>query len=80
MLSELKVGHRVVGLKQSQKAVCEKLAKRAYIAQDADIRLRQSFAELCTQNSVETVSVETMKLLGHACGIDVGAAVAVLLA
>ena len=79
MHTELKQGKKVVGLKQSQRAVSAGQALKAYIAQDAATQLQADFTALCAEHAVETVSVNTMLELGHACGIKIGASVAVLL-
>jgi large subunit ribosomal protein L7A len=79
MHTELKQGKKVVGLKQSQRAVSAGQALKAYIAQDAATQLQADFTALCAEHAVETVTVNTMLELGHACGIKIGASVAVLL-
>lgn len=79
MLSLLKTGRRVAGVKQSSKAVREGLAKCAFIAENADSSLTKPFLELCSKFGTEVVMVPSTQELGRACGIDVGAAVAVLL-
>lgn len=79
MLSKLKTGKKLVGLNQCRKAVSENRASAVFIAEDVQQRLRLSLIELCEANNVETISVPTMKELGLACGIEVGAAAAVLL-
>ena len=50
-----------------------------YIAEDADGRIREETENLCREHGVPVVSVDTMEHLGHACGIQVGAAVAALI-
>jgi large subunit ribosomal protein L7A len=79
MLSELKTGNRLVGIKQSGKAIQGGLAACAYIAQDADPLVTDSIKKLCADNGVRLVAVPTMAEIGRACDINVGAAVAVLL-
>lgn len=79
MLTELKDAKKAVGLKQSRKAIKDGCAKRVYLAENADERLCAPIIELCQQLQVEISAVETMEKLGQACGINVGAAVAVLL-
>ena len=79
MLTELKQGKKVVGLKQSQRAVSAGQALKAFIARDAAPQLQADFAALCAEYAVETVTVDTMLELGQACGIKIGASVAVLL-
>ncbi len=79
MLSELKNGKKLVGLNQCRKAVNNGSAAAVFIAEDSENRIRLSLLDLCRANGVETVFVPTMKELGSACGIEVGAAAAVLL-
>lgn len=66
-----------VGLKQSTEAVREGLAKKAYIALDADSHVSRPFAELCKECGVPVETVETKTKLGKTFGISVPAAVAV---
>jgi large subunit ribosomal protein L7A len=79
LLSHLKDGPKVVGLKQSRRAISEGAAAYVFLAEDADPHMTVPIWELCQQHSVPVSSVESMKVLGAACGISVGAAVAVLL-
>jgi large subunit ribosomal protein L7A len=79
MLAELKTGNKVVGIKQSQRAVAGGNAAEAFVAGDCDARIRAAFTELCASCGVPLVSVPTMAELGAACGIQVGAAAAALL-
>ena len=78
MLDELKTAKKVVGIKQSLKAAQDGNVLKAYIAEDADERVTQKLKEFCIENDVEIEYAETMKTLGKACGIDIGAAVAVI--
>lgn len=79
MLEELKNKKKTVGVKQSLKAVENGTAKILFIAKDADEKVVHSLKQLASQNLVEIKYVETMKQLGKACGIDVGASAACLL-
>ena len=79
MLFELQKGKKTVGRKQSQRAILEGKAQMVYIAEDADGRIREETESLCREHGVPVVSVDTMEHLGHACGIQVGAAVATLI-
>ncbi|HHU22656.1 MAG TPA: 50S ribosomal protein L7ae-like protein [Clostridiales bacterium] len=79
VLSRLKTGNRVAGVKQSSKAICEGMAKCAFIAENADSALTGPILELCSKHDTEVIMVSSTWELGRACGIDVGAAVAVLL-
>lgn len=73
------VGKKVVGIKQSIKAIKNGEAKAVYAALDADIKLIEPVIKLAKENSLEINYTDTMKDLGKLCGIDVGAATAVLL-
>jgi len=73
------LGKKVVGIKQSLKAIKNDEVKSLYVASDADIKLIEPVIKLAQQNSLEINYVKTMKDLGKLCGIDVGAATAVLL-
>ncbi len=78
MLTELAFLNPIVGIKQSRRAVSDGIAQKAYVAQDADPDIMGPFCSLCKECGVEVVEVDTMEELGRACGINVGAAVAVL--
>lgn len=79
MLSALETKNKVTGVKQSMKAIREDRAQRVYLAQDAAPSILSPVEEACRAAGVETVPVESMAVLGRTCGIDVGAAVAVVL-
>ena len=79
MLLELQKGKKTVGRKQSQRAILEGKAEKIYLAEDADGRIREETESLCQEHGVPVISVDTMEHLGHACGIQVGAAVAALI-
>lgn len=70
---------RTVGFKQSLKAVERGQALVVYVAKDGDDKIRLPILEVCLQQGVPTVEVETMSELGKACGIQVGASVAAVL-
>ena len=79
MLEELASANKFVGIKQSTRAITESEVKKAYVARDADDQVKIPFLSLCSENKVEVVWVDSMEQLGEACGITVGAAVAVTL-
>ena len=66
----------VVGAKQMRKALTSGTARRVYLAQNADPAITEPLAALCRQNGVSYAWVKTMKDLGDAAGIEVGAAAA----
>ena len=79
MLDELKTGTKIVGLKQSLKALREEKAVKIFLAEDADESLKISVLELATQKNIPVVRVATRFELGQACAIRVGCAVCTLL-
>ena len=78
MIQELSGPNKVVGAKQAKRALRDGRAARLYIAVDADPRLLQPLVQEAVNRQVPVSQVPTMKDLGAACGIAVGAAVAVL--
>jgi large subunit ribosomal protein L7A len=78
VLSELEGSSKVVGAKQTKRALSAGRVKSVYLAQDADPRLTGEIRDLCRESGVPVCDVDTMRELGHACGIAVGAAVAAL--
>ena len=79
LLDNLKESIKMVGLKQSARAVETGAAKLAYVAADAQDKVREPFLRLCEEHGVPVEVVDTMEQLGKACGIKVGAAVAAVL-
>ena len=78
MLQELKNGTKVVGAKQTKRALNDGRALRVYYAADADPILWEPIVALCESKGVPTTEAAGMKELGIACSIAVGAAVAAL--
>lgn len=70
---------KVIGIKQSIKAVEKNMAAEVYIADDADARLVSSLQQVCQNQSTPVVAGHSMEELGDACGIDVGAAAITIL-
>lgn len=64
-----------IGTKQATKMVELGTATEVLIANDADPRMTIKIVNLCKKLGVEITYVDSMKLLGKACGIEVGAAV-----
>ena len=79
MLEELRAADKVVGVKQSRRAVRDALAQQVFLACDADPALTDPIAELCGAAQIPVSREFTMKELGQASGIHVGAAVVTLL-
>jgi len=76
MLTELSNKAKVVGAKQVRRALEAGRAVTVYLAADADPRVTEPIAGTCAQMGVKTETVPSMRELGKACGISVGAAVA----
>ncbi|OPZ94903.1 MAG: Ribosome-associated protein L7Ae-like protein [Firmicutes bacterium ADurb.Bin419] len=76
MIESLRNGNKTVGVKQTIKAVEKGAAKMVFVAKDADERVVGKIVELCKKDNIQITYVESMKQLGKACNIDVGAAVA----
>ncbi len=71
---------KTVGLKQTQRAISQGLARKVFLACDADPQLTQPLLECCEQQGICVDTGWTMRQLGKACGIRVGTAAAALLA
>ena len=70
---------KTIGLKQSRRAVREGRAKAAYVALDADSLITDPFVQACNEEGVPVTEVATMRELGEAAGIEIGAAVVAIL-
>ena len=80
MSEALAAKEKVVGLKQTRRAVSAGRALRVYLACDADPRLIQPLLQACSAAGIAVETGCTMKQLGRACGIDVGTAAAAVVA
>lgn len=80
MLEELTAKKKVVGLKQTRRAVAQDCAETVYVARDADPALTEPLLQLCRSKGVSAVEVRSMKELGRACAIAVGTAAAAIVA
>lgn len=79
VLEHLKNGKKVIGIKQTVKAVESNTALEVFVANDADEKVVGNLKEVCQNNGVSIQCVESMKLLGKVCGIEVGASAVCLL-
>ncbi|MGO5028521.1 ribosomal L7Ae/L30e/S12e/Gadd45 family protein [Candidatus Agathobaculum pullicola] len=79
MLSELRTAHKVIGVKQSKKAIRDGKAAEVFVALDAEKRVVGPVYELCSETDTKLTEITTMTELGDAAGIDVGAAVVTVL-
>ncbi len=75
-LAKLRENKVVVGMKQLRKALERGTAKWVILARNADPAITEPLAEKCRLRGVPVTWVGSMTELGHACGIEVGAAAA----
>ena len=78
-MSEIALCHKVVGIKQSGRALREGRVRKVFLACDADPMVLRSLEALCAEGNVPVEKNATMRELGLAAGIAVGASVIALL-
>lgn len=64
----------IIGTKQTVKALKNGEITEVIIADDADRRVTNKVLMAAQERKVPVIMVDSMKKLGKACGIDVGAA------
>jgi large subunit ribosomal protein L7A len=79
MLTELKNAAKVVGIKQLRRALKENTCTKVFLAENAESRITAPIVQQCEQSGVAVEWVPTMRELGQACEIEVGAAAAGIL-
>ncbi len=72
-------GPKVIGLKQTVKAITDGSAKKVYLAEDADAPIKEEITDLCERRGVPLELVQSKGSLGKACGIECSASVTALL-
>lgn len=72
-------GQKVVGVKQTLKALKNNQGGVLYVAKDADSNMTEPIIKLAEINSIQIIFVNTMKELGNLCDIDVASATALRL-
>lgn len=75
----MSASRKVVGTKQSLRAVQKGEARVVYLAGDAEPRVVAPLYRLCEEKGIEVVAITSMEELGRACRIEVGAAAAAIL-
>ena len=70
---------KVIGTKQTLKALEDDIVKELYVASDADYKVIYKVINLAEKKEIPTLKVPSMKKLGKACGIDVSAATVAIL-
>ena len=73
------VGEKVIGIKQSKKAIESGKGTVLYVAKDTEKKLISSLIELALKNEIKVIEIDTMKNLGKMCGIDVKCSATLLL-
>jgi large subunit ribosomal protein L7A len=63
----------VIGTKQTVKAIKEGIIREVIIASDADAKVTAKVVNEALLHNVPIQHVDSMKKLGKACGIEVGA-------
>ncbi len=71
---------RVVGAKQIRKALTAGAVCQVFLAKNADPAITEPIVALCQHHCVDFAWVKSMTDLGNACGIEVGAAAAAIVA
>ena len=79
-MKEIALHNHVVGAKQIRKAFARGTVKSVFLAKNADPGITEPLALLCQDNQIECVWVKSMTDLGAACGIEVRAAAAAIVA
>ena len=78
-LPDLSKMNLVVGAKQLKKAVKACRVRCVFLAENADPAVTEPLEALCAEHHIPITWVRSMAELGHACGIEVGAAAAAVL-
>jgi large subunit ribosomal protein L7A len=79
LMHRLQQGSKVVGTKQTLRALEEKKVQILFVAEDAKNRLITLLVEIAEAQHVTIVYVKTMEELGKACDVEVKAATAALI-
>ena len=80
IMAEKRRNKVVVGAKQIRKGLNAGRISRVYLAKNADPAVTEPLVGLCQHNRVAFIWVKSMADLGQACGIEVGAAAAAIVA
>jgi large subunit ribosomal protein L7A len=69
----------VVGIKQTVKALKDGTIKEVLVARDASPHLTSKVISIAIEKNVPLIYVDSMMMLGKACGIEVGASTVALI-
>lgn len=70
-IEELRQAKRVVGMKETQRAIERGRAKKVFVALDIDENVRGAIVALAQKNGIPLEYVESARDLGRICGIEV---------
>ena len=70
---------KVVGIKQTRRAIAEGNVTAVYLANDADPKLTEPLRAMCLLAGIAVENENTMSELGKRCGIAVGTAACAVL-
>ena len=79
ILPEINKNKVVVGTKQLRKAMARGVVNYVCLAKNADPSITEPVAQQCEARGLACYWVSSMRELGDACGIEVGAAAAAVL-
>ena len=77
-MAENHPGALIVGAKQIRKALKKGDISKVFLARNADPAVTDPLVDACRMHEIPYAWVATMRELGHACGIEVGAAAAAI--
>ena len=79
MSAELAAKEKVVGLKQTKRAIAAGTVQTVFLAKDADPKLTEPLRAMCGLAQIAVVDTYAMAELGRSCGIAVGTAACAIL-
>lgn len=80
MLTRLKeYGNKVIGMKQTLKALKGEQVEHLFVAKDADVKVTRPIVDQAQKSNIPVHYARTMVELGQAAGIEIGAAVVAIL-
>ena len=78
-MHRLQQGSKVVGTKQTMKALQQALVVELYVAEDAHEEQTQPLISLAEEGRIPVVFIPSMQELGKACDVEVRTATAALI-
>jgi large subunit ribosomal protein L7A len=79
IVRHLDSGSKVVGTKQTLKALEKHEVKELYVAKDASKQHIQPILQIAKSQNIKIVYIDTMEELGKACNVEVKTATAALI-